>query len=178
MKSLISFLTFISLLVFMSSCSDDSLITKNESGIQSVTTLEKGSGPSANGQGTLLLNGNRQTFAFHAREKNGIVSGNIQVVDRNWGIVYHGEINCMVIDENVATLSGEITRDSEGIIENYPDWKYFWFRVIDNGEGNNAVPDEFSDIYCFIEFFPCDIEVPLDAIPMFEILNGNFQVKL
>lgn len=178
MKNLISLLTITLFIIFLSSCADDTLITETESATQQVSALDKGSGPSANGQGTLLFDGQRQIFSFHARDNNGTVSGKIQVVDKKWDIIYRGVINCMVVNGNVATLSGEITRDSEGILEEYPDFKYFWFRVIDNGEGANAPSDEFSDIYAFIAYFPCDWELPPDyIIPMFEIVNGNFQVK-
>lgn len=171
MKTLFSIFIIALLAIAFFSCTDEST-----SVVQSENALMK-SGPSANGQGTLMFNGETQTFAFHAREKDGVVTGSIQCNTRNWDNIFHGEIDCMVVDGNMATLSGEITHDTGGWLQLYPDYKYFWFRIFDNGEGANAPPDEFSDIYAYIDFFPCDLPIPPEAIPMTNILNGNFQVN-
>jgi hypothetical protein len=48
------------------------------------------------------------------------------------------------------------------------------FKVMDNGEGNKSDPDLFSDIYLDVpEEFIC-LDVP---VPLYEISNGNIQVK-
>lgn len=161
---------FIISLMFWSCSEEPTSVVQN-----SKTELMK-SGPSANGQGTLVLNGNHQTFSFHAMEHDGVVTGSIQCNNRDWGLIFHGEINCMVIDGNVATISGEIIHDN-GLLELYPDYPYFLFKVIDNGEGANDPSDEFSDVYAYIENYPCDWNYPPEMWEMKPIVNGNIQVK-
>lgn len=174
MKNLVILFTvvFISFLVW--SCSDEpTSVVQSEN-----STLQK-SGPSANGQGTLIMPwGDFQTFSFHARDFNGNITGSIQF-NMHGAYQAHGTIDCMVVEGNQATLSGYITHwpeEWEEWSQYFPDGYFFWFQVVDNGEGANAPPDEFSDIYVPISYFPCDI-VPPDPIPTMPILNGNFQVK-
>lgn len=170
MKTLFNTVLIALLAILSFSCTDEST-----SVVQSENTLMK-SGPSANGQGTLIINGKNQTFSFHAQDNEGIVTGSVQCNIRDLGIVFHGNINCMVINGNEAILSGEIIHDN-GLLELYPDYPYFLFKVIDNGEGLNAPPDEFSDIYAYIDYYPCDWEYPSAMWYMQPIVNGNFQVK-
>lgn len=175
MKKIISVISIFTVLLILNSCSEDNSVTENKLQNQSISTLSKSSGPSANGQGILIIDGKKQTFSFHAREKDGLVEGSLEVKVRNEDFIARGEINCMVVDGNQATLSGVITKSNWDIPSEY---SFFWFRVVDNGEGKNCPPDEFSNIYIPISYFPCDWEIPEGVeIPMIEIVSGNFQVK-
>lgn len=157
------------------SCSDEPT-----SVVQNSENVLMKSGPSANGQGTLIMPwGETQTFSFHARDFDGVVEGSLQF-NIHGSYHAHGQIDCMVIEGNQATLSGTITHSPEEWDDwqiYFPDGYFFWFRIVDNGEGANDPPDEFSDIYVPIDYFPCDIPLPPEFVPMMPILNGNFQVK-
>ena len=68
-------------------------------------------GPFASGHGNLIIEGERRTFSFHARElKNGRVIGSLVLKNRNLGIRAKAIINCLDIDGNQATMSGVITQ--------------------------------------------------------------------
>lgn len=182
-------LALVTVFVFAFSTCSDEPTSVNQEPANHETALMK-SGPSANGQGTLIFDGAKQTFSFHAREVNGEVKGSIQVKMRNLfgtdlDYIVHGEITCMLIEGNMATLAGKIIRDNNVYWElvqelwpwyECPECNYFWFRVIDNGEGANSPPDQFSDIFIPVPNYPCDMPLPPDY-PYLEIVNGNFQVK-
>ena len=141
-------------------------------------SLNKGGGPSANGQAILpkeFLFGYFQNFSFHAREnKDGSITGSIQFNCRQpWSWRVHGTIDCMTIEGNQATMSGVATHSD---IEGYPVGSPFWFRVVDNGEGKNSLADQFSDVWGSRTSFPCTDDVPW-PIDMFHIEKGNVQVK-
>lgn len=175
MKNLLILLSAFVMTLGFWSCSEEPVSVMSDKGNE--TVLLK-SGPSANGQGTLIMPwGDYQTFSFHARDFDGVAEGSIQF---NIHGLYqaHGTIDCLTIEGNQATLSGVITNWPEAWEEYFPQPYYFWFRVIDNGEGVNDPPDEFSDIYVPIDYFPCDWVLPEGyTIPMIPVLNGNFQVR-
>ena len=133
-------------------------------------------GPSANGQAmfpVVQLNG-IQNFSFHAREnRDGIITGSFEVKARDENLPgrMHGTIDCLTIDGNIATMSGVATHST---FEAWPEGTPIWFRVVDNGEGNNSDPDEFSDIALLNNSFPCEETLINALIP---IENGNVQVK-
>jgi hypothetical protein len=164
--------------LFLLSCSDNSSVVESNSASYDNASLSKGSsGPSANGQGVLTFEDQKQTFSFHAREKNGVVTGSVQVNARNLPDgKAHGRIDCMIIDGNVATISGQFTGNGidfgDGIGRTY-----FVFQVQDNGEGSKNPKDGFSDVFVLLtDAFPCDAVAGSDLIG-YEIVNGNFQVK-
>ena len=142
--------------------------------------LYKGGGPSANGQAILpeeALFGYFQNFSFQAREnQDGSITGSIEFNCRQpWSGRVHGTIDCMTIVGNQATMSGVATHSD---IEGYPPGSLFWFRVVDNGEGNNSDPDQFSDVWGVPEGYPCTES--LESHPLYEIFDiehGNVQVK-
>lgn len=175
MKNLIILVLALVITFALWSCSEEPISVPLDK-ISSETVLLK-SGPSANGQGTLIMPwGDHQTFSFHARDFDGVVEGSLQF-NMHGTNQAHGVIDCMTIEENIATLSGVISNWPEEWEDFLPPPYYFWFRVIDNGEGANDPPDEFSDIYVPIDYFPCDLPIPDGAITMIPIINGNFQVK-
>jgi len=146
--------------------------------VQSSATEERlapngNSGPSANGQGGLLLNGRVQHFAFHASiDKDGMVSGSFESKSPGQDFRTHGTITCLVLQDNkTAIMSGVITKITgdgfPGVVEGTP----VWFKVRDNGEGANSPEDQFSDYYLGLS--GC-----VDyGLPLLPITNGNIQVK-
>lgn len=134
-------------------------------------------GPSANGQCALLqpyFNGMVQHFSFHAKMKNGAVTGSWESKSPGQELRTHGKIDCLTIlpDGKTAIMSGVIThRTGDGFPGAYQIGSRVWFKVIDNGQGNNSAADQFSDYYS--SSAPCtDFNQP-----MYDIVNGNVQVK-
>jgi hypothetical protein len=171
---------FLLLGVFMTGCGDEAAPTENSSAPVEIVggVLNKGNGPSANGQAILpeeVLFGYFQNFSFQAREnEDGSVTGSIEFNCRQpWSGRVHGTIDCMTIVGNQATMSGVATHSD---IPGYPPGSIFWFRVVDNGEGNNSSADQFSDVWGLRNNIPCtdDLSWPYD---MFDIEHGNVQVK-
>jgi len=126
---------------------------------------------SAEGHGILNGNGYKRQFTFHANtmpdgsvEGNGYLSG-----------LYNTKfsIDCMIIDGNTATMSGYITKDEPAYIGSP-----IWFKVVDNGEGNNSNPDEMSLMWYWGPESPnskdCNSFV---SDEIYAIDSGNIQVK-
>jgi len=147
------------------------------------------SGPSANGQATLPLwmYGARQSFSFHARKlEDGTVSGSLEAKSRGQDLEMHGDIDCLVVTGNVAILGGLVTQVRAGPDFPFPiEWfdigTRFWFKVVDNGEGYDAPPDLFSDIWPQVyEVTVCGeqpfVGIDFDA-DLFTVEVGNVQVK-
>ncbi len=133
-------------------------------------------GPSANGQAMFPVEQlvGIQNFSFHAREnRDGIITGSFEVKarDENLGGRMHGTIDCLTIDGNIATMSGVATHST---FEDFPAGTPIWFRVVDNGEGNNSDPDEFSDLFLLNNSVSCEVTL---SNALTEIENGNVQVK-
>lgn len=100
--------------------------------------------------------------------------GILQYFDDEKNLKFNGEINCLTINENTTVMSGKVRHykwdvDYE-ITENN---MYSQFKVVDNGEDNYAPPDETSLVLAPIPYYDCG-DWP---VPLFEIENGNFQVK-
>ena len=167
---------FLSLMVLISCESID-----NPSAPEGIADKDGGgslykAGPSANGQAMFPVEqlGGIQNFSFHAREnQDGSITGSFQVKarDENFPGRMHGTIDCLTIDGNIATMSGVATHST---FEGWPEGTPIWFRVVDNGEGNNSDPDQFSDIYVLFNVVSCDVTL---TNALFEIENGNVQVK-
>ena len=133
-------------------------------------------GPSANGQGGLLLpymNGQVQQFSFHANtDKDGNVSGSWESNSPGQNCRTHGDITCLTIlaDGKTALMSGVITQVDGGCFGAVVG-STIWFKVKDNGEGSNAANDRFTDYYFGIS--GC---VNYGGT-LHQIVNGNIQVK-
>jgi len=167
------------LLLSATGCNEEVAPTENSSASLNVDgSLNKGGRPSANGQAILSeedLFGYFQNFSFQAREnQDGSITGSIEFNCRIPGSGrVHGTIDCMTIEDNQATISGFATHSD---IEGYPPGSLFWFRVVDNGEGNNSDPDQFSDVWGVSEGRPCTDNLPW-LYDMFDIEHGNIQVN-
>lgn len=94
----------------------------------------------ATGGGQVLVGtpGAGDTVAFTAQGSQDDARGQVQYVDRTDGTgqgqtVYHGEVDCLYVEGNVAIIGGEwAARDGGGRFELY---------VVDNGEGAAAEDD-------------------------------------
>lgn len=135
-----------------------------------------GPGTSANGQGGLDFGGKKQQFSFHATtDAAGNVSGSFEIKSPTQDLRLHGTISCLQVlpDGKTAYMSGTITqRVGDGFPGNYLVGNAVYFKVADNGEGNNSTADQFSDIF-ELGSAPC-ANYSLILNP---IVNGNIQVK-
>lgn len=133
--------------------------------------FQKSGGPvleQASGSGHFRQEGLKRTFAFNAkRHGDGTVSGEFQVTINGRRSV-HGEILCLRIVGNEAWVGGR-----------NPDGTEIGFRVVDNGDGGAAAPDEVSFHY-FDPFGPGFSEWACASggeLPVQPIDAGNIQVR-
>ena len=143
-------------------------------------------GPSATGQGSLIYSdGDRRIFTFHAlTHPNGSVEG--QGVYRRVSsnperrMQFDFYIDCLNVQGNMAIMSGMITR----VVRLTPNpndpievGQYIQFKVIDNGEGAKADPDQMS----YFAHGPLDAVPPCDQYDLnwglFTLDAGNIQVR-
>jgi hypothetical protein len=105
----------------------------------------------ASGHGNFVVSGKfiQQdiSFSFHGigiDGSGGEAKGQFEFHDQsNAGpdLTVHGEVLCLTIDDNFATLIGRVTRSND---DGLPvDGIVIWVTV-DNGEGTNAIPDALS----------------------------------
>ncbi len=170
----------LSLTLIMGCTQTEGPAAQEETSIVEAGSLSKG-GPSANGQGSLTTSGNR-IFAFHAvTHPNGNVSGNGVLNITPSGIRVHFDIDCLSVSGNVATMSGTSPKSPAS-----PQFVGgpFWFKVVDNGEGANADPDEITlFFFCLPDLSDppcppgCGVDVTLPGLGPFPIEAGNIQVK-
>ena len=116
----------------------------------------------------------KRQFTFHANTMpDGSVEGNGALITTDGYLKVKFSIDCMIIDGNTATMSGYITKDEPEYVGNY-----IWFKVVDNGEGNNSNPDEIS----FLTYWSPssyngeDCNSSYDGVT-YAIDSGNIQVK-
>ncbi|WP_147437255.1 hypothetical protein [Ulvibacter antarcticus] len=181
MKALLNFTKglfttiFIAGLLTFSGCQKENLPSSTDEGASQITTelQTKGSGPSANGQGTITLaSGSTRHFSFHAKIKNnGDVQGSGVLTYTAGELKVHFDIECLAITGNTAIMTG--------IITNYPQfpervgWEC-WFKAVDNGEGSNADADELTLMLSNPDLEDCDFDY-LVALNVVE--GGNIQIK-
>jgi hypothetical protein len=128
-----------------------------------------GRGPAAYGNAGIDFLGRVQTTTFAA---NG-ATGEMEVAILAVGLVGHFEIDCLNVDGNTATMSGNITvpRDVAGFVP-------FVFRVVDNGQGGGV--DQVS----LISFAEQPVGVDCNSaeadfappLTLFPIVRGNVSV--
>ena len=139
----------------------------------SVSAGSVNSGSSANGHGNYSeSDGELRTFSFHARTKNGVTKGSFVVNNRSNGHFLKGNIDCLNIVGNAATMSGTIT--SSSVEDLVPVGTKTRFGVVDNGEGSVASPDRMSRFSNFSQA-SCD-ESPIMSHSL-TVDGGNIQVK-
>ena len=129
--------------------------------------------PSANGQGTLTIEGDQSRhFSFHA---NTMPDESVQgsgVLTYTGGVLkITFDITCLTVVGKEARMSGIVTRDDQN-----PEFvgTYCRFKVVDNGEGANGGGDKISRLQIgFLNAVPCNN----NPLPLFTIEGGNIQVK-
>ena len=173
----------------LNNCSTDEISLQDDE--LSKTTndqLAKKKVSSANGQAGYVFPFGYQNLAFHvSMDADGNVSGSWQsnyndTDDDAYDINTHGVIECATfVDDNRVTMSGTITHINAGsfwtdgvIIPAVEVGQFAAFAVIDNGEGKNADPDQFTDVIFLDELFCFDAPA---FIPFIDITNGNIKVK-
>lgn len=101
---------------------------------------------SATGSGQIHVSGEYRTFTFSAQTDNtGVTTGVTQGFNRSLPFSWEGNLNCLDVEGNIATMSGAVTYANPdpgpgGITVGTP----LVFQVIDNGEGNKGTPDLIS----------------------------------
>jgi hypothetical protein len=133
-------------------------------------------GPSANGQGSLTRPGELQRrFAFHANTMpNGDVKGSGVLTITGGEAQIKFDINCLSINGSTAIMAGKVTSVS-GNTAFQVGWDC-WFKVVDNGEGSNAAPDQITLLSGNPGGLDCTIQV-IGNNPLNDIEGGNIQVK-
>jgi len=164
------FLTF-------NSCDSDDLPISQDEEIMSKelneTSNKSKSATSAQGHGIFIYNsGNKRQFTFHANTMpDGSVEGN-GVLFINGVLKVKFSIDCMIIDGNTAAMSGYITKDEPEYVGDY-----IWFKVVDNGEGNNSNPDEISLFWFWPSSSNGEDCNSFDNDEIYAIDSGNIQVN-
>lgn len=188
MKKLYVLLIIISGFFFYSCNESPSVSPDNLSNKSATTILSKASGPSASGQGVIdRTHGYQRIITFSATtHPDGSVSGSGQLIkvssDLNSRQHIKFVIDCLNVNGNVAIMSGTITKviknnipgDQQNIVAGW----VFQFKVVDNGEGVNAAPDEITYFANWAPDDPdaatCGEDVGWSLMP---IEAGNVQVK-
>lgn len=131
------------------------------------------SGPSASGHGNYTeADGELRIFSFHVRtHDDGVARSSFVVNNRSNGHFLKGDLKCLNVDENRATLSGVIT--SSTVSDEVPVGTLTRFAVIDNGEGEDAPADRMSR---FSNFAQVNCETPITGFSL-PVQGGNIQIR-
>jgi hypothetical protein len=98
---------------------------------------------SASGSGHATYVQEKRTFTFTARNRaDGTVSGQFQIINRDLDIRTHGSILCMTVKGNEAWIAGLVEITDRENLAPATTW-----RVVDNGQGAAASPDQISFAY-------------------------------
>lgn len=119
--------------------------------------------------------GDLRTFAFVAnKDSSGVTVGELQLNNRALDSKTHAQIDCLVVDGNVATMSGFVERNTAAAP--FPEGTPILVQVVDHGEGAGAPTDQISLMFLFPggPGFPCT--TPNLVLPLNEIEQGNIQV--
>jgi hypothetical protein len=133
----------------------------------------------ANGQAALLLshlNGQVQHFSFHViKDGNGNVTGTWESKSPGQDLRTHGILNCLVfIDDHTAYMTGVVTQKIGNVFPGeYEVGMPVWFKVRDNGAGNNNTADEFTDYYS-LQGIEC---INYEQASIHPIVSGNIRVS-
>ena len=120
-----------------------------------------------------------RSFSFSAREySNGVVKGQWQAFGRaaEPPTVVHGRVTCFTIEGNTAWVAGIIDRSSSP--DEVPAGQERGWKVVDNGEGAGADPDQISitvaipDGYSAADW--CDSGIGVEMHP---VQYGNIQIR-
>ena len=118
-----------------------------------------------------------RTFSFTARtDGSGVSSGQWELLNRSLDIRAHGNVDCLSVSGNVATIGGQVTEIDPSTPPNFVVGNFVVFQVIDNGQGSNAPPDLISLVF----FFPTGSPNPgctgFGTFATTPVEHGNIQV--
>jgi hypothetical protein len=135
--------------------------------------------PSASGQGSRTVDGERRTLSFTAvQHEDGPAMGQAQVVNQSLGLVAHIEIVCLNIIGNRAYVGGFVTQSNLPSFTVPGDTAVFAGE--DNGEGAKAPPDRITltgfGIFAQPDCFNSEIVGILNSL-LLPIEAGNIQVN-
>lgn len=112
-----------------------------------------------------------RTIEFTAiRDANNNTRGTAVLFNHTSGAKLKWNVTCLHVDGNVATMTGIVSRDNVDVSTEFP---YFWLRVVDNGEGQQAT-DFVSPLFSTVVDFGCDFDLTEAAVP---VEGGNIQVR-
>ena len=142
-----------------------------------VQLSESASGPSASGHANViqLPSGAKRTFSFHARVMpDGSVEGEYDNHNRQGGFVNQGDIDCLrFVGTNGAIMSGPVKRSTNPAA---PPGARSIFRVEDNGEGADDVPDRVSPLFIVAGDSPVTCQNFTTEV-LIPLVGGNIQVR-
>ena len=138
----------ISMFLIISCNNSDQVLNPSENDASTINVDGFGKGAvtqSVSGSGNFTdANGDFRTFSFNAKlHADGSVSGQWERVNHRENASEsksHGVVTCFTIDGNQAWLGGYAT---SGVFSDAPNNEVYW-RVMDNGQGNNSDPDQIS----------------------------------
>lgn len=176
----------LSAVLFLGSCQKENVSNDLASGNGSNTSsLKTGDGSqneangkvsSASGEATLTVEGRFQHVSFHAlKSADGTVSGSLVLHSPGQDVSLKADVYCLTVTGNEAVVGVQVTSSTEGNIWNIEVGSILAFKVVDNGEGSKAAPDQFTDVYGPYPG-PRDCDRPFNA-PLWDIVGGNIQVK-
>ena len=109
------------------------------------------------------------------RHADGSVSGQFEVQsEQEDGVRVHGRVLCVGVVGNQAYVGGVVEQSSTPDIA---DGTLLVWRIVDNGEGANAPPDQTSDFFSVNatqQAYHCATGFNLQLLP---VLSGNMQVR-
>ena len=116
------------------------------------------------------------SFSFHGIGIEGTdyaAKGQFEFHDQTFDLRVHGDVVCLRVDDNMATLIGVVTRSNDdGLgVNSLVQWT-----TEDNGEGNNAAADLLSRPSRIRVRNVADCDFQPTKLTGFEILSGNIQV--
>ena len=128
----------------------------------------------ASGGGTVDTSAGRSTYAFHASVNGaGIVEGTVELHFSSADVNIHGNVTCLVIDDNDAWFGAVITR-SDRESGNFAVGGDFVWRAEDNGEGADTdPPDQVSSFFGRFAANFCNTQFPVSQK---DWTNGNVQI--
>jgi hypothetical protein len=154
-------------------------MTRTMLGLATVSMLVLGmfsiaASQTASGAGHFTAGGAKRNFSFSALTlEDGTVTGDAQLLSRAANVKIHLAVNCLVIVDNIAFISGVVTR------ENAPDvavGDIGVFAVQDNGEGGSNTTDQITQV----AFNPPSSGIDCNdgtTLPFIPIQQGNVQVE-
>ena len=105
----------------------------------------------ANGSGHIHVGSppELRTFAFTAQmDSEGTSRGQWELINRSLDRRAHGNVDCLSVSGNVATVGGQVTEIDPSTPPNFVVGNFILFQVIDNGQGQDT-PDEISLTFFF-----------------------------